>query len=277
MMTMTNDEAFPGTIASFPTLSIITPSFNQATFLPQTLDSVLKQKYPKLEYIVIDGGSTDGSREIIESYSDRLTFWVSEKDRGQVHALNKGLQRATGDWVGWQNSDDFYLPGAFESFAVATQRYPDADIVVADIVLVDEAGTPIRDVRYVKPTYESVFAEGMLLANQAAFWRRALHERVGFLDERYNCSFDYDWFIRLLKCGRAVHVREHWGCLRYHDQSKTSVLAEHFAKENLAIRGGHAPSGLSVAYSQLRRLALTLARGDIGYVMRGLRRRTGGK
>lgn len=164
-MTMTNDEAFPGTIASFPTLSIITPSFNQAAFLPQTLDSVLNQKYPKLEYIVIDGGSTDGSREIIESYSDRLTFWVSEKDRGQVHALNKGFQRATGDWVGWQNSDDFYLPGAFESFAVATQRYPDADIVVADIVLVDEAGAPIRDVRYVKPTYESVFAEGMLLAN----------------------------------------------------------------------------------------------------------------
>jgi glycosyltransferase involved in cell wall biosynthesis len=277
MMTMTNDEAILGTIASYPTLSIITPSFNQAAFLPQTLDSVLNQKYPKLEYIVIDGGSTDGSREIIERYSSRLTFWVSEKDRGQVHALNKGLERATGDWVGWQNSDDFYLPGAFESFAVATQRHPDADIVVADIVLVDEAGVPIRDVRYVKPTYESVFAEGMLLANQAAFWRRSLHERVGFLDERYTCSFDYDWFMRLLKYGRAVHVRKHWGCFRYHDQSKTSVLAERFAKENLAIRGGHAPSGLSVASSQLRRLALTLACGDIGYVMRGLWRRAGRK
>jgi glycosyltransferase involved in cell wall biosynthesis len=131
---MTNDEAILGPTASFPTLSIITPSFNQAAFLPQTLDSVLNQKYPKLEYIVIDGGSTDGSREIIDSYSNRLTFWVSEKDRGQVHALNKGLQRATGDWVGWQNSDDFYLPGAFESFALATQRHPDADIIIADIV-----------------------------------------------------------------------------------------------------------------------------------------------
>ena len=95
----------------------------------------------------------------------RTSFLGQRSNRGQVHALNKGLQRATGDWVGWQNSDDFYLPGAFESFAAATQRYPDADIVVADIVLVDEAGAPIRDVRYVKPTYESVFAEGMLLAN----------------------------------------------------------------------------------------------------------------
>ncbi len=274
-MTMTNDQAFRGTTASFPTLSIVTPSFNQAPFLPQTLDSVLDQKYPELEYIVIDGGSTDGSREILESYNDRLTFWVSEKDRGQVHALNKGFERATGDWVGWQNSDDFYLPGAFESFAVATRRYPDADIVLADIVLVDEAGAPIRDVRYVKPTYESLFAEGMVIANQAAFWRRALHERVGFLDEQYNCSFDYDWFMRLLKSGRAVHVREHWGCLRYHGQSKTSVLTERFAKENLAIRGGRAPSGLSVAYSQLRRLALMLAHGDIEYVMRGLWRRAG--
>ncbi len=261
--------------SEFPTLSVVTPSFNQAAFLRQTLDSVLDQNYPGLEYLVIDGGSTDGSREILQAYDGRLDHWVSEKDSGQVDAINKGLRRATGEWVGWQNSDDFYLPGTFHSFARTVRDNPDADLVIADIVLVDEHGGPIRDVRYVRPTYGSAFAEGMVLANQAAFWRRSLHERIGYIDESYNCSFDYDWFMRILQHGRAVHVREHWGCFRYHDQAKTSTLGEQFTRENHAIRGGRVPSRLSRSYYQLRRLALMLSYGDFGYVARGLRRRSG--
>lgn len=258
-----------------PTLSIITPSYNQAAFLDYTIESVISQNYPGLEYLVIDGGSSDGSAEIIAHHEDRLTYWVSEKDGGQVDAINKGLGRATGEWVGWQNSDDYYLPGAFASFSRAARANPDAVLIIADMVLVDEFGLPIRDLRYVRPTYGSVFAEGMVLANQAAFWRRSLHDEIGLLDPRYNCSFDYDWFLRILSRGKAVHVREHWGCFRYHNASKTSTVTERFATENRIIRGDRDPSALSIGYHRSRRAFLTLAAGDIGYVLRGATRRIG--
>jgi glycosyltransferase involved in cell wall biosynthesis len=257
----------------FPKLSIITPSYNQASFLDQTIKSVLDQNYPDLDYIIMDGGSQDGSVEVIKRHQAKLSFWESVRDKGQVDAINKGLRRATGDWVGWQNSDDYYLPGAFQSFAKAAQQNPDADLIIADIVLVDEVGKEIRDLRYVRPTFDSVFSEGMVLANQAAFWRRSLHERIGYLNESYNCSFDYDWFLRVLAVGKAVHVREHWGCFRYHDAAKTSTLAARFAEENRMIRGNRDPNAMSVAYHRLRRTALTLAAGDLAYIARGLLRR----
>lgn len=264
-------------MTDLPKLSVITPSYNQASFLDQTMMSVLDQEYAALEYIVMDGGSNDGSADIIKRHEGRLAHWESVSDRGQVDAINKGLRRATGDWVGWQNSDDYYLPGAFHSFAKAVQENPDAAIVIADIILVDEGGQSIRDLRYVRPTYSSVFAEGMVLANQAAFWRRSLHEKIGFLNECFTCSFDYDWFLRVLAEGKAVHVREHWGCFRYHDAAKTARLAERFGEENFRIRGNRIPSNLSIRYYRLRRTALTLAHGDVPYVFRGLRRRFRGE
>lgn len=260
---------------SLPKLSIITPSYNQASFLDQTIRSVLDQNYPALEYIVMDGGSKDGSVDVIRQYEGKLFHWESVQDKGQVDAINKGLRLATGDWVGWQNSDDYYLPGAFHSFANAVRENPDAALIIADIILVDETGGTIRDLRYVRPTYQSVFAEGMVLANQAAFWRRSLHDKIGFLDQSYTCSFDYDWFLRILLEGKAVHVREHWGCFRYHDAAKTSMLASRFAEENYVIRGKKEPSSFSIAYHRMRRVALTLGAGDIRYVARGLTRRFG--
>ena len=196
-----------------PRISIITPSFNQAAFLERTILSVLDQDYPNLEYIIIDGGSTDGSVDIIKKYQERLAYWISEPDRGQPHAINKGLRMATGEWVAWQNSDDIYYPGAFESLAQKAAESPYIDLIIGNMNLIDKDDKVLRDVRYVRPTYRALLAEGMVLVNQAAFWRRCVHDEIGYLDETLDCLFDYEWFLRLMHGRRASHVNKTWGAL----------------------------------------------------------------
>lgn len=261
---------------SYPRISIVTPSFNQAAFLERTIRSVLDQDYPNLEYIIVDGGSTDGSVEIIRRYESRLAWWVSEADAGQVEAINKGLRRATGEWVGWQNSDDVYFPGAFAELAAVSRRRPDADLAIGDMMLIDTNDRPLRDIRYVTPSHKALLAEGMLLANQAAFWKRSLHERIGLLDERWSCSFDYDWFLRITEQGAAVHVNRIWGALRLHDATKASNQARRFAEENARILDGRELPAWQRKCFMLRRMGLMLGRGQFAYVLRGLVRRAGG-
>src|SRR5258706_6083465 len=125
---------------AFPRISIVTPSFNQAAYVDATIRSVLDQRYPNLEYIVVDGGSTDGSVDIIRRYEDRLTYWVSEPDRGQADAINKGLARATGEIRAYLNSDDLYLPGALLRVAAEYRAHPDADIICGVCRVIDEHG-----------------------------------------------------------------------------------------------------------------------------------------
>lgn len=260
--------------ADAPRLTIVTPSFNQAAFLERTIDSVLSQGYPNLEYFVVDGGSTDGSVDVIRRYEKHLAWWVSERDRGQVDALNKGLARATGEWVGWQNSDDVYLPGAFARFLESARAHPRAGVVAGCLLLIDENDAPIREVRYVRPTARALLAEGMVIANQSAWWRRELHDRVGLPDERYRCSFDFDWFVRLLRHARAEYVDEPLGALRLHGATKTSQQGRTFTAENAAIRAAWGePSTLEVAAFRVRRTLLTLLNGHVGYVFRGVRGR----
>ncbi len=262
-------------MADLPRITIVTPSFNQAEFLERTIRSVLDQGYPNLEYIIVDGGSTDGSVEIIRKYADRLAYWVSEPDRGQSHAINKGLQRATGEWVGWQNSDDVYFPGTFAQLAKAARRWPRAGLIIGDMQLIDEQDKLIRDLRYVRPTYASLLAEGMVLANQAAFWRCGLHERIGWLDEALHYGFDYEWFLRVLQTGdHARHVPRFWGALRYHDATKTSCSQSGFAEEFCVILDGRVLPGWKKRLYRARRLLLTLGYGHFGYVLRGIKRRT---
>jgi glycosyltransferase involved in cell wall biosynthesis len=256
---------------SFPKVSVITPSFNQAQFLERTIHSVLDQGYPNLEYIIIDGGSTDGSVDIIRKYADRLTYWVSEQDRGQAHAINKGLVQATGDWVAWQNSDDIFYSGCFDQLAHAAKRYPVADLIIGNINLIDTTDGVIRDIKYVRPTYRSLLAEGMVLTNQAAFWRRDLHARIGYLNETLDCGFDFEWFLRVLEHGSgAAHVKATWGALRLHEDTKTSLRQHVFDAEYKTIRAGREASVCSVHLHQLRRLILMLGQGEWRYVVRGL-------
>ena len=157
---------------SWPKISIVTPSYNQAQFLERTILSVLNQNYPNLEYIIIDGGSTDGSVEIIKKYEKYLAYWISEKDKGQAHAINKGFEKATGELVGWQNSDDIYLPNAFYKVVEIFREKPDYDVYFGNIYFIDESDSIIRDLRFVKFSSFSLIYEGTVLANQATFLKK---------------------------------------------------------------------------------------------------------
>ncbi len=258
---------------TIPKLTIITPSYNQSQFLEKTIKSILDQGYPNLEYIVIDGGSTDGSVDIIKKYEDQLTYWVSEPDLGQANAINKGLRMASGEWVGWQNSDDVYYDNAFNIFASTIEKAHHKSIIIGNINLIDNKDNVIRDIKYVKPTHRSMLAEGMVMANQAALWKREVHHDIGFLDETLHCSFDYDWFLRLFKNYEASNVNQILGAFRLHDASKTSVNTHQFSEENLRIvQGNVLPVWMRRVY-QLRRLLLLLIQGNFLYVTRGLYKR----
>ena len=263
-----------GSIMDYPKITVITPSYNQADFLERTICSVLGQNYPNLEYIVIDGGSSDGSLDVIKKYAEQLSYWVSEPDSGQAHAINKGLKMATGEWVCWQNSDDIFYPECFKQLMLAARRYPHADLIIGNMQLIDEHDQPIRELKYVKPTYRSLLAEGMVLTNQAAFWRRKVHSKAGFLDEKLDCGFDYEWFLRLhSKNSKAAHINSLWGGLRIHADTKTNQRQHIFHQEYQQILAGRRVPGVVKKLYQFRRLCLTLRNGEIGYVVRGSFRR----
>src|SRR6266545_7557430 len=137
-------------------VSIVTPSFNQASYLEQTLRSVLEQDYPSVEYIVVDGASTDGSVDIIKKYSDRLAWWVSEKDQGQGEAINKGLSRAQGEIIAWLNSDDYYLPNAISAAVKIFDQNPEVVLVYGDMLAVDENSQTINVLKYKQYSLEDL-------------------------------------------------------------------------------------------------------------------------
>jgi glycosyltransferase involved in cell wall biosynthesis len=185
-----------------PLVSIVTPSFNQGPFLQETIESVLAQTYEPIEYLVIDGASTDNSAEIIRRYAGRLAYWVSEPDRGQSHAINKGLQRCTGAIIGWLNSDDTLMPGAVARIVAAMQESP--TVVHGSARLVDGAGQIIARPKLSKRNQEfglqTIIGEG--LVNQpGAFWNRAAMERAGYLNENLNYIMDYELWVRMALAG----------------------------------------------------------------------------
>lgn len=256
---------------SFPLISIVTPSFNQVEFIERTILSVLEQDYPRIEYIIIDGGSTDGSVDLIKRYASRLAYWVSEEDRGQAHAINKGLQRATGQWVAWQNSDDTYYPGAFSELVATAKANTAAKLIIGNINLVDKNDQLLRSMKYVRPSYKSLLAEGMVMTNQAAFWQRSLHSQVGYLDETLDCGFDYEWFLRVLAhTHQSHHVNAVWGALRLHSETKTSRRQLVFDHDYRRVLAGREPSTWDRRYHQFRRMWLMLGQGEVRYVLRGL-------
>ena len=188
----------------WPKISVITPSFNQGNFIEKTINSVLSQNYPNLEFIIIDGGSTDNSIEIIKKYENHLLYWVSEPDRGQSHAINKGLAKSSGEILTWLNSDDWYLPETLKKFATIFQNNPEVGMVVGAGRVGDLEG---NEMHYIKPNtdmnLESLYDwmnGGDFLQPSSAFSRSAL-ELSGPIDESIHIALDVDLWIRMAKKG----------------------------------------------------------------------------
>jgi glycosyltransferase involved in cell wall biosynthesis len=200
-------------------VSIVTPSLNQARFIRETIESVLGQDYPRLEYFVVDGGSTDGTVAILEEYGDRLA-WVSEADRGQAHAINAGWQRARGSVIAYLNSDDCYLPGAVRRAVAALEAHPEAGAVYGEGDHVDEAGRVIE--RYpTEPFSLGRLEETCFVCQPTVFLRRDVVERVGWLDESLRYCMDYDLWIRVGRVAPFVRLPDLLARSRLHPGSKT--------------------------------------------------------
>lgn len=207
-----------------PYISIITPSHNQAKFLEKNLTSVCNQEHENVEHIVVDGGSEDGSVEILKEYEDQYNLrWISESDRGQSHAINKGINMANGDWIGWQNSDDFYLPSSFNIISEVIIDEQDLDVVYGDTVFVNEEGNEITRTFHTRPSKFVQKHWSLFASNQSTFIRRKVIEEIGGLDEDLYYTMDAKLMWELLQGDyRHCCVNEPIGVLRVHENAKTA-------------------------------------------------------
>jgi len=206
-----------------PLVSIVTPSYNQAKFLERTIQSVLDQDYPHLEYYVIDGGSNDSSVEIIKKYQDSLTGWLSENDQGQTDAINKGFSLCQGEIMAWLNSDDIYLPGAISSAVNFLQENTDVGMVYGDTDLIDSDGRLIGKFNAQQTDYQRLMRGGVYIPQPAAFWRRELWEQVGPLDTSLYFAMDYDLWVKFAKISTIRYNPQTWAAFRIHGEGKTTL------------------------------------------------------
>jgi hypothetical protein len=188
----------------WPRISIVTPSFNQAQFLEETIRSVLLQGYPDLEYMIVDGGSTDSSVETIRKYEPWLAYWVSEKDRGQSHAINKGFARASGSLLAWLNSDDYYEPGCFATAAAFLTARSHVDLVYGGCNIVDQRGCLRETIMAQEVSLERLLLTRGGIFQAATFIRRTVLAKVGFVNEALHYVMDFEYWLRILDRCQAV-------------------------------------------------------------------------
>jgi len=203
-------------------VSIVTPSFNQARFLERTIRSVLAQTDAEIEYLIVDGGSTDGSLEIIKKYAERLAWWVSEKDKGQTDAINKGFAHAHGDVLAWLNSDDTYEPNAVNEAMAFLQSHPEAGMVYGDANFIDEDDRNIGRFPAMQTDYTKLRRGYVHIPQQASFFRADLWRKVGPLDLSFYFAMDYDLWVRLAHVSPLVYLPGSvWANFRLHSDAKT--------------------------------------------------------
>jgi glycosyltransferase involved in cell wall biosynthesis len=232
--------------STLPLVSIVTPSFNQARYLESTIRSVLEQDYPSLEYLIVDGGSSDGSVDIIRRYSDRLAWWVSEKDRGQTDAINKGFAQAKGDILAWLNSDDTYEPHAVTEAVEFLQGRPKVGLVYGDTNFIDGDGHIIGRFPAAQTDYRRLRRGYVHIPQQAAFWRADLWKKVGPLDPSFYFAMDYDLWVRLAAQAPVEYTPRLWANFRLHTQGKTIAADDRCWPEMLKVHYRDGGSWLGV-------------------------------
>jgi glycosyltransferase involved in cell wall biosynthesis len=215
-----------------PKVSIITPSYNQGEFIEETINSVISQTYENIEYLIIDGASTDSSLEVIAKYSASVSKVISEKDAGQSDAINKGIRLATGDLITWLNSDDLLEPQAIEQAVSTFIEHPEIDFVFGDVKLVDEDANQIgllkgRQIR----TPDVFFNLDLPIPQQGSIWRRHVTESVGLLDEQWHYVLDREFFLRICLSHNVKYINRTFGSFRQHGQSKSVTMKEAWIME----------------------------------------------
>lgn len=209
---------------SLPRISLVTPSFNQANYLEETIDSVLSQNYPNLEYIIIDGGSTDGSVDIIKRFEKHLAYWISEPDSGHGNALNKGFSRSTGEIMAWLNSDDKYYPWTFKTIAEIFTLYNDVNWITGIASTFNEKGILEGIYNWKKNEYDFLSGDYKWIQQESTFWRRSLWEKAGsYIDESYKLMVDGELWSRFFQHEKHWHLNAVIGGFRKHSTNRGQI------------------------------------------------------
>jgi glycosyltransferase involved in cell wall biosynthesis len=242
-----------------PTISIVTPSFNQGAYIEETIQSVLDQKYPKLEYVIQDGGSKDNTVAILEKYSAQLSAWESKADSGQTNAINKGFLLTTSDIMGWLNSDDILLPGTLHTVGRYFAMHPEVDVIYGNRVLIDADSMEVG--RWILPNHDHHILTWVdYVPQETLFWRRSLWEKIGSgLDESFRFAMDWDLLIRFREIGACfVHIPQFFGAFRVHQAQKTSSMINDIGLQEMTrIRErllGYVPSYYKIRYKSMKYL-----------------------
>lgn len=256
-----------GEIPDLPSISVVTCSLNQARFIEDTLKSVIGQNYPRLEYIVIDGGSVDGSLEIIRRYENHLAYWESEKDNGQAYALAKGFSRATGDILCWLCSDDVLEDGALLEVGTLFAKNPDLMVVYGDTRFIDENNRVTRNYKTFPFNRWIFLNNGQINPQPSTFWRREIYQAVGGVNPESGVLPDGELFLRFSERTKLRYVRRHWSRMRIYP-GIISIARRSEAIERLEVlREGYygkrsrPVSVLARAAAKLARISFRLANG----------------
>lgn len=247
-----------------PLVSIVTPSFNQARYIEATIQSVLSQDYPRIEYLIVDGGSTDGTVEIIKKYDRRqkygISWWVSEPDRGQTDAINKGFGRAQGEILAWLNSDDTYEPGAVSAAVTYLLEHPQVGMVYGDCNFINENGQVIGKFGSAQTNYHLLRQGYVHIPQQTMFFRAAWWKQVGPLDPSFYFAMDYDLWTRLAARTELKYVPQTWANFRLHTTGKTIAADDRCWPEMIRVhyRDGGSFFSMIVAKYYIRKLIAPL-------------------